>query len=178
MQDIKPQLLPFFEDRIKVYLREQGVSHGLVAAVFALNEDDLVRLLARVEALSKFLDTDDGANLLTAYRRAANIVSIEETKDNTSYAGETRDALLAETEEKALAGSLQDISSEVETLVQKEEFALAMAALARLRQPVDEFFERVTVNVDDKDLRENRLRLLSRIRATMNQVADFSQIEG
>jgi glycyl-tRNA synthetase beta chain len=177
LQDI-PQLLPFFEDRIKIYLREQGVSHDLVAAVFALNEDDLVRLLARVTALRNFLDSEDGANLLTAYRRAANIVSIEEGKDKTVYAGEVRAALLAEPEERALAGSLQEIGSEVGALVGKEQFAPAMAALARLRQPVDEFFDRVTVNVDETALRENRLRLLSRIRATMNQVADFSQIEG
>jgi glycyl-tRNA synthetase beta chain len=178
LQDIKPQLLPFFEDRIKVYLREQGVSHDLVAAVFALNEDDLIRLLARVEALRKFLETDDGANLLTAYRRAANIVAIEEAKDKSSYGGEVREALLSEPEETVLAGLLQQISGQVGALVQKEEFGPAMAALARLRQPVDEFFERVTVNVDDTALRENRLRLLSRIRAAMNQVADFSQIEG
>jgi glycyl-tRNA synthetase beta chain len=178
LQDIKPQLLPFFEDRIKVYLREQGVSHDLVAAVFALNEDDLVRLLARVAALSDFLDSEDGANLLTAYRRAANIVSIEEGKDKTSYAGEVRAALLTAPEEKALAGSLEEISSEVGARVEREEFGSAMGALARLRQPVDEFFDRVTVNVDYAPLRDNRLRLLSRIRATMNQVADFSQIEG
>jgi glycyl-tRNA synthetase beta chain len=178
LRDIKPQLLPFFEDRIKIYLREQGVSHDLVAAVFALNEDDLIRLLARVEALRKFLDTDDGANLLTAYRRAANIVAIEERKDGKSYAEQVRDALLAEAEEEALASLLQEISSDVGVLVEREQFGPAMAALARLRQPVDEFFARVTVNVDDMALRENRLRLLSRIRATMNQVADFSQIEG
>jgi glycyl-tRNA synthetase beta chain len=177
-QDIKTQLLPFFEDRIKIYLREQGVPHDLVAAVFALNEDDIVRLLARVEALRKFLDTDDGTNLLTAYRRAANIVVIEGRKDKVSYDGEVRDGLLAQAEEKALAGPLRDIGDQVGALVEKEEFAAAMAALARLRQPVDEFFDRVTVNVDDAALRENRLRLLSRIRATMNQVADFSQIEG
>jgi len=154
------------------------VSHDLVAAVFALNEDDLIRLLARVAALRNFLDSEDGANLLTAYRRAANIVSIEEGKDKVSYAGEARAALLTEPEEKALSGSLQEISGEVGRLVEKEEFAPAMGALAKLRQPVDEFFDRVTVNVDDAVLRENRLRLLSRIRATMNQVADFSQIEG
>jgi glycyl-tRNA synthetase beta chain len=178
LRDIKPQLFPFFVDRIKAYLREQGISHDLVAAVFALNEDDLVRLLARVAALREFLDTDDGANLLTAYRRAANIVSIEEAKDKTSYAGQARDALLTQSEEKALAGLLREINSQAGALVEKDQFGPAMTALARLRHPVDEFFARVTVNVDDMALRENRLRLLSRIRDTMNQVADFSQIEG
>jgi glycyl-tRNA synthetase beta chain len=178
LSDVPGELLQFFGDRLKVHLREQGVRHDLIAAVFALDEDDLVRLLARVAALQAFLDTDDGTNLLTAYRRAANIVAIEERKDKASYGGGARDELLVQGEEKSLADSLDEIGGQVAALVEQEKFAPAMAALARLRQPVDEFFERVTVNIDDAELRENRLRLLSRIRATMNQVADFSQIEG
>jgi glycyl-tRNA synthetase beta chain len=175
--------LEFITERLAVHLRSEGVRHDIVRAAFLPTagkgiEDNLVRLLARVDALTKFIRTDDGANLLTAYRRAANIVAIEERKDKVSYAGDASDGLLAQGEEEALAASLDEIGGQVVALVRKEEFAPAMAALARLRQPVDEFFERVTVNVDNTALRENRLRLLSRIRATMNQVADFSQIEG
>lgn len=171
-------VLNFVADRLKVHLREQGVRHDLIAAVFALDETDLVRLRARVSALQAFLDSEDGANLLIAYRRAANIVAIEERKDGQSYGGADRPALLAEPEEQALVASLDEIGGEVGGMVGREAFGPAMAALSRLRQPVDEFFDRVTVNVEVKELRENRLRLLSRIRATMNQVADFSQIEG
>jgi glycyl-tRNA synthetase beta chain len=176
--------LEFITERLAVHLRSEGVKDDLIKATFLPTaqgkgiEEDLVRLLARFRAMQAFLDSDDGANLLTAYRRAASIVAIEERKDKTSYDGEARGALLAQAEERALAESLHDTGKQVGALVQKEEFAPAMAALARLRQPVDEFFDKVTVNVADKALRENRLRLLSRIRATMNLVADFSQIEG
>jgi hypothetical protein len=158
--------------------REQGVRHDLVAAVFALSEDDLVRLLARVDALGKFLGTEDGANLLIAYRRAANIVAIEEKRDSRSYDAEPKWELLSEPEENVLARSLPKIGGAVGDAINCGRFDEAMAALATLRRPVDEFFDKVTVNVDNKELRENRLRLLSRIRAVMNQVADFSQIEG
>jgi glycyl-tRNA synthetase beta chain len=179
LRDLKPELLPFFEDRIKAYLREQGVPHDLASAVFALREDDIVRLRARVAALQEFLDTDDGANLLTAYRRASNIVAIEERRDGRPYDDEDDDpSRAAEPEEKALSRALGEIGGLAGKLLQQEKFEDAMAALARLRQPIDEFFEKVTVNTDDTKLRENRLRLLARIRATMNQVADFSQIEG
>ncbi|HEX5319070.1 MAG TPA: glycine--tRNA ligase subunit beta [Stellaceae bacterium] len=171
-------VLNFVADRLKVHLREQGVRHDLIAAVFALDETDLVRLLARVSALQAFLDSEDGANLLIAYRRAANIVAIEERKDGQPYGGADRPALLVEPEEQALVASLDEIGGQVGGMVGRETFGPAMTALSRLRQPVDEFFDRVTVNVEVKELRENRLRLLSRIRATMNQVADFSQIEG
>ena len=160
-----------------MHLRAEGVRHDLIAAVFALAEDDLVRLLARVEALASFLASDDGTNLLTAYRRAANIVAIEEKKGGWA-AGEVGPKLLQLPEESALAACLTDARSRVAEALQREDFAQAMAALALLRQPVDAFFDKVTVNTDDARLRENRLRLLSRIRAVMNQVADFSQIEG
>src|SRR5205823_5209586 len=169
--------LEFIADRLKVHLRAEGVRHDLIAAVFALAEDDLVRLLARVEALASFLASDDGTNLLTAYRRAANIVAIEEKKGGWS-AGEVDTKLLRQPEEKALAAGLAEAASRAGQALEGEDFAEAMAALAVLRQPVDAFFDKVTVNTDDARLRENRLRLLSRIRAVMNQVADFSQIEG
>jgi glycyl-tRNA synthetase beta chain len=172
------ELLAFIAERLKVHLREQGVRHDLIAAVFELAEDDLVRLLARVAALQLFLDTDDGVNLLVAYRRASNIVSIEERRDRRSYSGPVDTALFHQPEEQALYQRLSDMSDALETFLRQEEFGRVMERLATLRRPVDEFFDKVTVNVDDPALRENRLRLLSRIRAVMNQVADFSQIEG
>jgi glycyl-tRNA synthetase beta chain len=177
--DPTPELLSFFADRLKVHLREQGVRHDLVAAVFALgNEDDLVRLLARVAALDAFLKTEDGANLLVAYRRAVNIVRIEEKKDGRAYAEPPDPKLLAEPAEAALAATLEQARARSAAALEREAFTEAMAALALLRRPVDEFFARVTVNCDNRDLRANRLRLLARIRDTLNQVADFSQIEG
>jgi glycyl-tRNA synthetase beta chain len=141
-------------------------------------EDDLVRLLARVAALDEFLRTEDGANLLVAYRRASNIVRIEEKKDGRSHDGAPDAALFRQDEEKALAQRLAEVARLAEAALHKEEFGVAMSALARLRRPVDEFFDRVTVNADETELRANRLRLLSQIRATLNRVADFSKIEG
>ncbi len=172
-------LLAFFADRLKVHLREQGVRHDLVAAVFAPGgEDDLVRLLARVAALDAFLGTDDGANLLVAYRRAANIVRIEEKRDGATYPGEPDPKLLAATEEAALAAELERAAADSTDALAREAFTGAMAALAALRGPVDEFFARVTVNCENAEVRANRLRLLAQIRDTLNRVADFSQIEG
>ncbi len=170
-------LLGFIADRLKVHLREDGVRHDLIAAVFALAEDDLVRLLARVAALASFLASDDGTNLLVAYRRAANIVAIEERQGGWTV-GKVDPNLLRQPEEKTLADRLAEVGGLVGRALDREDFEQAMAALATLRAPVDAFFDKVTVNTDDAKLRENRLRLLSRIRAVMNQVADFSQIEG
>jgi glycyl-tRNA synthetase beta chain len=177
--DAAAELLDFFADRLKVHLREEGVRHDLIAAVFALGgEDDLVRLLARVAALDEFLRTEDGANLLVAYRRASNIVRIEEKKEGGPY-DEAPDAALLQTgEERELAERLAEVERLSAAALHKEEFGVAMAALSRLRRPVDEFFTRVTVNCEDAALRANRLRLLSQIRATLGRVADFSQIEG
>jgi glycyl-tRNA synthetase beta chain len=173
------ELLAFFADRLKVHLREKGVRHDLITAVFTLGgEDDLVRLLARVEALDRFLKSDDGANLLVAYRRAANIVRIEEKQDGRAYDGPARREALELPEEKALAERLEAATATAQAALEREAFDEAMTALAGLRGPVDEFFDRVTVNTDKPELRENRLRLLSEIRATLNRVADFSQIEG
>jgi glycyl-tRNA synthetase beta chain len=186
---VPDEVLDFIAERLKVHLRDQGVRHDLASAVFSQVEDrglaritkiedNLVRLLARVAALQAFLDTDDGANLLTAYRRAANIVAIEERKDRKRYHDAEYQEMPGEPVEGSLSKVLAQVRLRVEELVAEQKFEDAMAALATLRKPVDEFFDRVTVNVDDKQLRENRLRLLARIRATMNQIADFSQVEG
>ncbi|KAA0581559.1 glycine--tRNA ligase subunit beta [Azospirillum sp. Sh1] len=178
-QDVKRDLMSFFADRLKVVLREQGVRHDLVDAVFALGgEDDLVRLLARVKALQAFVGSDEGANLAAAYKRASNIVRIEEKKDGATFDQPVDAARLAQDEEKALFAALNEASATAKPLLDAEDFTGTMAALAKLRGPVDAFFDKVTVNAEDKDLRANRLRLLTQIRTTLNAVADFSKIEG
>jgi glycyl-tRNA synthetase beta chain len=178
-REIAGNLLAFFADRLKVHLREQGVRHDLVAAVFADGgEDDLIRLLSRVDALRDFLNTDDGANLLVAYRRASNIVRIEENKDNRQYDGEADEGLLAEQQETDLYRALAASREKIANAVSGERFRDAMALLAGLRAPVDAFFDHVTVNCADAKLRVNRLKLLSQIRSALGGVADFSQIEG
>jgi glycyl-tRNA synthetase beta chain len=169
----------FFADRLKVHLRERGVRHDLIAAVFAGGgEDDIVRLLARVDALRDFLDTDDGANLLTAYRRASNIVRIEELKDGRAYAEEADPRLLSEHREVELHQALGEARGRITEALCHERFGEAMAILAGLRLPVDAFFDHVQVNCQDPHLRANRLRLLAQIRSALGGVADFSQIEG
>ena len=171
-------LLSFFADRLKVHLKSDGVAHDHIQSVFALGgEDDLVRLLARVKALGIFLNNDDGANLLTAYRRAANILKAEEKKDGRIFDGEADEGLCRQDEETALIKALEGVEV-YKDLLAKEDFEAAMSALATLRVPVDAFFDEVTVNADDPALRENRLKLLSRIRDIMGSVADFGQIEG
>ena len=170
-------LLEFFADRLKVALREKGIRHDLIDAIFALgNEDDLVRLVARVEALQAFLKTDDGANLLTGYKRAANILRIEEKKDKRDYRG-VPDGLIEE-EEKELQAALVRAKADGAKALASEDFAGAMRVLSSLRVPVDRFFDKVTVNAEDKTLRENRLKLLSQIVETAHHVADFSKVEG
>lgn len=172
----------FVLDRLKTHLRESGVRHDFINAVRfppgVACEDDLVRLLARVDALTKFLKTEDGSNLLVAYRRASNIVAIEERRDKQSYDEPVDPGLLREPAETRLYQSLSGMDATLEPLLASENFDRAMQHFATLRRPVDGFFDKVTVNTDDPPLRQNRLRLLSRIRAVMNQVADFSQIEG
>ncbi|MBB2960854.1 glycine--tRNA ligase subunit beta [Methylobacterium sp. R2-1] len=174
-------LLAFFADRLKVYLRDQGARHDLIDAVFALpGQDDLLLVVRRVEALGAFLSTDDGRNLLAGYKRAANILRIEEKKDGRAY-DETPDAALAasgDPEERVLAEALAAARHEASAAVTAEDFAGAMRALSRLRAPVDAFFEKVTVNADDPALRKNRLLLLNALRAATREVADFSRIEG
>ncbi|MCW5737683.1 MAG: glycine--tRNA ligase subunit beta [Enhydrobacter sp.] len=176
-------LLDFFAERLKVQVREKGVRHDVVDAVFALGgEDDLVRLLARVDALQSFLGTEAGRNLLTAYGRAANIVRAEEKKDKSlaaTISGPPDVALLELKEEQGVASALEEAERRVKPALETEDFAGAMQALARLRAPIDAFFDKVTVNVQDRpELRLNRLKLLNQIRATMDSVADFSKIEG
>lgn len=171
-------ILEFFADRLKVHLREGGVRHDLVSAVFALGgEDDLVRLLARVTALQSVLSTDDGANLLAGVRRAGNIVRAEEKKDGVAYDGSTDDSLLAQDEEKALSQALIVAEEGADKALADEDFEAAMAALAGLRGPVDAFFDKVTVNVDDPAVRRNRLALLARVGSAAHRIADFSKIE-
>ncbi|HWA23009.1 MAG TPA: glycine--tRNA ligase subunit beta [Caulobacterales bacterium] len=178
-EQVNVALMDFLADRLKVALREKGTRHDLIDAVFSLgSEDDLVRLVARVEALQTFLKTDDGANLLTAYRRAANILKAEEKKDKTTFDGEPDASLLALPEEKALGEALASASKSIAADVAAEKFVEAMGVMAKLRTPVDAFFDKVTVNDKNPKLRENRLRLLARLRATLHQVADFSKIEG
>jgi glycyl-tRNA synthetase beta chain len=173
------ELMNFFADRLKVALREKGVRHDLIDAVFTLGgEDDLVRLLARVEALRTFIESDDGKNLLIAYRRGANIVKIEAKKDKVEKFGEPKPAAYTQAEEKALAAALDTVATESGTLIAKEDFAGAMRLLAGLRKPVDAFFDKVTVNAPEKEFRLNRLALLQRLAATMDKIADFSRIEG
>ena len=176
---VATELLDFFGDRLKVVLRDQGVRHDLITAVLARGgEDDLVRLLARVAALGSFLASDDGANLLIAYRRAANIVRIEAKKDKRGYDAAVESGALAQPEEKTLFARLSDAAKGAQTALAGEDFTGAMAAMAQLRQPVDAFFDEVTVNAEDAAVRENRLNLLSAIGATLSEVADFSKIEG
>lgn len=176
---ITADLLSFFADRLRVHLKDEGVSHSLIQALFALgDEDDLVRLVARVHALKAFLESEDGANLLTAYRRAANILRAEEKKDGTTYSGKPESALFATPEETTLAAALNAAEDQVKACIEGEDFGGAMTALAGLRQPVDAFFEAVIVNADEADLRKNRLLLLARIRSVMGTLADFGQIEG
>ena len=178
--EVADDLLGFFADRLKVHLKEQGVRHDLIAAVFAQGqEDDLVRLKKRVEALQTFLASKDGEHLLIAYRRAANIVRIEEKKDGVSYVGREIDPeLLIEEKERALDTRLTEVGNLATKARFDEEFIIAMRALARLRKPVDDFFDNVTVNVEDEKLRYNRLCLLSNIVVALDQFADFGRIEG
>jgi len=176
--EIAQNLLDFFADRLKVYLRDQGARHDLVDAVFALGGDDLLMIVARVDALGRFLDTDDGEHLLAGVKRATNILRIEEKKDGKSFDEAPDPALLDQPQEKALAKAVDEVEKAAASAVANEDFEAAMGAMAQLRAPVDAFFDNVTVNADEPKLRENRLRLLNRIRATTMTVADFSKIAG
>ncbi|MGA2312312.1 MAG: glycine--tRNA ligase subunit beta [Xanthobacteraceae bacterium] len=179
LNEISSSLLLFLADRLKVQLRERGARHDLVDAVFALEgQDDLLLIVRRVEALGKFLDTEDGKNLLAGYKRATNIIRIEEKRDNRSYTGEPNPDLYEQEEERTLAREIKLAKEVAARAVAMEDFEAAMRPMARLRSSVDAFFDKVTVNVDDKPLRENRLRLLNEIRSATRAVADFSKIEG
>jgi len=177
-QKLPSDLLAFFADRLKVQLREQGARHDLVDAVFALGgQDDLLMIVRRVEALGKFLESDDGKNLLAGTKRASNILSIEEKKDKRTFDGAPDAALYSLGEEKALAKAIGEVQAEASAAVAKEDFAAAMSAMAKLRPPVDAFFDKVRVNDDDPKVRENRLKLLNEIRSATRAVADFSKIQ-
>jgi len=182
-QNVYDELPLFFGDRLKAQQRDKGVRHDLIDAVFAKGDDDLVRILNRVSALSNFLDTDDGINLLAGYKRAVNIVRIEEKKSDRSFATEVNEDLLVQAEEKTLYDALWAASNNVQPLLKAENFEGVMRELAGLRAPINAFFDEVTVNVagdveNHELLRENRLALLSLMRAAVNTVADFSLIEG
>jgi glycyl-tRNA synthetase beta chain len=183
-------IIEFFGERLKIQLRDQGARHDLVDAVFRTgmraelmtpgmeNVRDLIAIVRRVDALGLFLATEDGASLLALVRRALNILRIEEKKDGRSFEGSPAAKLLKDKEEKALHTAIKAVGKEVETALASEDFEGAMTALAKLRAPVDAFFDKVTVNVDNAEVRENRLALLAQIRALTLQIADFSKIEG
>jgi glycyl-tRNA synthetase beta chain len=172
-------LLDFFVDRLEVQFRATGARHDLIRAALSIQlEDDLLLIVRRVEALAKFLDTDDGKNLLAGYKRAVNIIRIEEKKDNASYTGGPDPQLYRQAEEWALAAGIDAARQEASAAVVREDFAGAMAAIAKLRPTVDAFFDKVTVNVDEPPVRANRLKLLNQIREATLAVADFSKIEG
>ena len=178
-RNVVEELMQFFVDRLKVYLREKGVRHDLIAAVFAKGDDDLVRVLAKVDALRGFLTETDGANLLIAYRRANNIVRAELKKTPELKLGAVDGKLIQQSEERALVDELAAFSDDKAGATQDEaDFRLYLATLSRLRLPVDAFFDRVTVNSDDAAVRRNRLSLLSAVAGSMDRIADFSQIEG
>lgn len=172
-------LLAFLADRLKVYLRDQGIRHDVIDACFQLGgQDDLVLLVARVRALQDFLGTENGANLLAGYKRAVNILTQEEKKDGVEYSLDP-DPRFAETpEETGLFTALDTAEAALGPALAAEDFAAAMAALARLRAPIDAFFETTVVNAPSPTVRRNRLCLLNRIRAVMTRAAVFGAIEG
>ncbi len=176
-------LLSFFHERLKVYLKDQGHRYDHIDALLTDTDgklqDDLVLIVNKLKALEAFLKTDDGTNLAAAYKRAANILKAEEKKDKAAAEpGGVRASLLQESQEKLLFAALADAEAKVEKAAAAEDFEAAMSALALLRAPLDAFFEKVTVNADDADLRANRLSLLARLRAATSRVADFSKLEG
>ncbi len=177
--EVVTQLTDFFADRLKVILRDQGVRHDMIHAVMAeRKEDDLVAIVAKAYALCDFLQTDDGENLLAAYRRASNILSVEEKKDGFAHDGDVNESLFAAEEEKALFAMLERIETPVHEACEQENYVEAMTRLAALRAPVDAYFDKVMVNDKDADVRINRLHTLHRIRTQIDRVADFSLIEG
>jgi glycyl-tRNA synthetase beta chain len=172
------QLLGFFEDRLKVMLKGQGVRHDVIAAVMADSEDDLLLIAQKAKALQAFLDSDAGANLLAAYKRASNILRAEEQKDDARYDAKVDAGLLSEPKEKELYEALEASDAPVKEALKDERFDDVMRALAALRAPLDAYFDKVMVNVDEADVRRNRLNTLNHIRASILQVADFEKLEG
>jgi glycyl-tRNA synthetase beta chain len=179
LSPLSSELLEFFVDRLEVVLRNRGTRHDVLDAVFSIHKDaDFVRLVALLDAAQTFLKSDDGANLLTAYKRTANILKAEEKKDGKAYDGAADPEAFVLAEEKALFVDLATAGEAIRGEIARERFVEAMTVMARLRRPVDAFFDKVTVNAPEKDLRRNRLLLLSHLRATLHLVADFSKIEG
>ena len=177
--ELAGHLLAFFHERLKVYLRDCGARHDLIDAVLAAGpQDDLALIVKRLDALTDLLKTEDGANLLAGVKRASNILAIEEKKDKTCFAGSVDPALLAVVEEQLLYVAVTKVANDTRKAIDVERFDGAMRALAELREPVDAFFDKVTVNDADPALRRNRLALLSQIRAATSNVADFSKIAG
>ncbi|MCU0889424.1 MAG: DALR anticodon-binding domain-containing protein [Rubritepida sp.] len=169
------EILAFLLDRLRVQLRAEGARHDLVAASIG-DDDDILRILARAAALQSLAESETGTNLLAAYKRAQNILRIEEKKDGP-HDGPVDEAALVAPEEQALNAALAQAAAATKAALAAEDFPAAMAALAALRAPTDAFFDRILVNDPDRSLRLNRLRLLSRLRATMDAVADISKIE-
>jgi len=176
--EVEPDLLSFFHDRLKVTLRDAGARHDLVDAVIGKDSNDMLEITERVEALSKLLGSEDGKNLLAGYRRAANILAAEEKKDGRSFAAPVDPALLSLSEEATLAEAIASVDVAVAAKVAANDYQGAITSLATLRQPVDKFFEAVLVNDPDAAIRVNRLSLLTKLRDTMRQVADFSKVAG
>ncbi|WP_334174280.1 glycine--tRNA ligase subunit beta [Pseudoxanthobacter sp.] len=182
VEAIVKDLLAFFGDRLEVQLRDQGARHDLVKAILASHgrglQSNIVNIVRRVEALGRFLEGEEGADLLAGYRRAANILKAEEKKDGRQYPPTVDPALLTEPAEKALFEAIGEASGRAEAAVAIEDFGGAIAALALLRAPIDAFFDDILVNADDRHVRENRLKLLAAIPAATGAVADFSRIGG
>jgi len=185
LADLRPEaeviadLSAFFADRLKVMLKDKGYRHDLVAAVFGPeNMTDIVGQLTKLDALQKALGSDEGKALVALYKRAGNILRIEEKKDGKAYSGPANDNDLAEEQEKSLSKALKSVSPIVSTALKSEKHSEAMQQLITLRAPLDAFFDKVIVNAEKPELRVNRLRLLAEVRDTLNQVADLSQIEG
>ncbi|HSO48021.1 MAG TPA: glycine--tRNA ligase subunit beta, partial [Rhizobiaceae bacterium] len=176
-REIASDLLSFFHDRLKVYLRDTGARHDLIDAVVTATSDDLLLVVMKVRALQALVESADGANLLAGYKRAANILAAEEKK-GTAVAASIDPALFTEPAEKALFTALSDAEQSASKAMQSENFEGAMAALATLRAPIDAFFDGVMVNAEDTQVRANRLALLAQIRSAVHRVADFSRIAG
>jgi len=182
-ENLTALLYDFVIDRLKVQLKDQGIRHDVISAVVSNGDDDLVRIVARAKAVQSFIETDDGKNLLAGYKRAANILAIEEKKDKAQYKIDlTKIPALAESlkepPEKELATSLDNLFSKINQQLELEQYADAMKLMAQLRSPVDLFFDKIMVNCDDKELRANRLRLLAAIKGSMDSIANFALIEG
>jgi glycyl-tRNA synthetase beta chain len=172
-------LLSFFGDRLKVHLKDEGARHDLIDAVFALEgQDDLLMVVRRVEALGKFVSSDDGTNLLAGYKRAVNILKAEEKKDGSPVSGKPHADHFQEQAEIDLAAAIDVARAEAADAVASENFEGAMEALSKLRAPVDRFFDDILVNAEDATLRMNRLQLLAEIRDATHVVADFSKVAG